>query len=452
MNQHAKIETVEVIEPRPPAFSDDALALRFSERHGETLRYVAAWGRWLQWSGAHWATDETINVFDLARAVCREAAAECNQPKVASAIASAKTVAAVERLARSDRRHAATVDQWDADPWLLNTSGGVVDLRTGDRRAARPEDHMTKITAVAPGGECPRWMQFLEEITASDVALQAYLWRVLGYALTGVTREHALFFGYGEGRNGKSVLLKTVADILASYHKTAAIETFTVTNGDQHPTGLAGLQGARLVTAIETEEGRRWAESRIKALTGGDKIAARFMRLDYFEFTPQFKLFVAGNHKPHLRSVDEAIRRRFHLVPFRVTFTPEQCDEALPEKLKAEWSGILQWMIDGCLEWQREGLNPPQAVREATDAYLEAEDTLAAWIDERCERDPKAWEQSSNLFASWSAWADKAGEHVGTIRRFSQNLESHGFQPQRRMNGRGFCGLRLNQTSHWGAP
>ena len=219
MNAHPKIETVEIHDPRPPAYSDDALALRFSERHGETMRYVAAWGRWLEWRVNHWQFDETVVVFDMARAVCREAAAECNQAKIASAIASAKTVSAVERLARSDRRHAATVDQWDADPWLLNTPGGVIDLRSGANRPAQPEDHMTKITAVGPGGECPRWLKFLDEITASDAELQSYLRRVLGYALTGDTREHALFFGYGTGRNGKSVLLKTAADILGNYHK-----------------------------------------------------------------------------------------------------------------------------------------------------------------------------------------------------------------------------------------
>ena len=177
------------------------------------------------------------------------------------------------------------------------------------------------------------------------------------------------------------------------------------------------------MTAIETEEGRRWAESKIKSLTGGDKISARFMRQDFFEFIPQFKLFIAGNHKPGLRSVDEAIRRRFHLIPFTVTIPPEQRDEALPERLKSEWPGILQWMIKGCLEWQRSGLMPPQAVVDATAAYLESEDALAAWIDDRCERDPRAWEQSSDLFASWTTWATKAGEPVGTMRRFSQTLE-----------------------------
>ena len=197
------------------------------------------------------------------------------------------------------------------------------------------------------------FLRFLAEVTAGDCELQSFLQRLFGYSLTGSVREHALAFFYGLGANGKSVLLSTASGLLGDYHTTAPIETFTASGSDRHPTEIAGLRGARLVTAIETEEGRRWAESRIKALTGGDKIPARFMRQDFFEFTPQFKLVIAGNHKPGLRSVDEAIRRRFNLVPFTVTIPTEKRDKELSEKLKPEWSGILQWMIDGCLAWQK---------------------------------------------------------------------------------------------------
>ena len=194
---------------------------------------------------------------------------------IASAIASSKTVAAVDRLARSDRRLAATVDQWDADPWSLNTPDGVVDLLTGRRRRHDPGDHMTKIAAVGPACDCPRFLAFLDRILGGDAELVAYIRRVLGCGLTGLTREHALFFGFGTGANGKSVLLSTVAGTMGDYHRSAPIETFTASNADKHPTDLAGLRGARLVTATETEEGRRWAESRIKQLTGGDTVSAR---------------------------------------------------------------------------------------------------------------------------------------------------------------------------------
>ena len=166
-----------------------------------------------------------------------------------------------------------------------------------------------------------------------------------GYALTGVTHEHALFFACGTGGNGKSTFLNAIASCVGDYHRAAPIETFTESNNDRHPTDLAGLRGARMVTAIETEEGRHWAESRIKTLTGGDKIAARFMRQDFFEYTPQFKLLIAGNHKPSLRSVDEAIRRRLHLIPFVVTIPPAERDAELPDKLESERPGILAWMI-----------------------------------------------------------------------------------------------------------
>ena len=197
------------------------------------------------------------------------------------------------------------------------------------------------------------------------------------------------------------------------------------------------------MTSVETEEGRRWAESKVKALTGGDKIAARFMRQDFFEFTPTFKLVIAGNHKPGLRSVDEAIRRRFHLVPFNVVIPPEQRDKSLGDRLRAEWPGILAWMVAGCIDWQKRGLAPPAAVTSATAAYLEAEDAMAAWLDETGTRDLEAWEATKELFASWKEWADKAGEHAGTMKRFVQNLETRGLMPERKKHARGFRGFHI---------
>ena len=431
-------------EARPPAFSDEALALRFADRHARDLRFVAAWAKWLIWDGSRWHFDDKLRGFNCARVICREAAAECNDDKLAFAVASAKTVAAVERLARADPRLAAAIEQWDADPWLLNTPAGVIELRTGRLRPHRTEDYLTKITAVASGGVCPLFLAFLERIVGGDTELVAYLQRALGYSLTGLTQEHALFFAYGTGANGKSVLLSTAAGILGEYHRTAPIETFTASNSDRHPTDLAGLRGARLVTATETEEGRRWAESRIKQLTGGDTISARFMRQDFFDFCPSFKLVIAGNHRPSLRSVDEAIRRRFHLIPFAVKIPPKERDAELAEKLKAEWPGILNWMVEGCLKWQKERLRPPRAVLEATEAYLSAEDAIATWIDERCERDPNAWESSAALFASWSAWADAAGEPVGTQKKLTQALNDRdGFTIKNTAKARGLNGLRI---------
>jgi putative DNA primase/helicase len=425
--------------------TEDALALAFTRRYHRDWRYVATWGRWLVWDGCRWRTEDTLAATDLIRSVCRHAALKAANPKVAAKLASASTVSGVERLARADRRHAATTEEWDADPWLLNTPGGVTDLRSGRKRAHDRADRMTKITTATSGGDCPIWLQFLDEVTGGDKELQAYLQRMVGYALTGSTREHALFFLYGTGANGKSVFVNTLATILGDYATNAPMDTFMETRTDRHPTDMAGLRGARFVAAIETEQGRRWAESKVKNLTGGDKIAARFMRQDFFEFFPQFKLFVAGNHKPAIRNIDEAMKRRLHLIPFTITVPPEKRDKHLQQKLLAERDGILAWAVQGCLEWQRIGrLDPPQQVLDATEEYFEAEDALGRWLEERCVIEANAKSLTAELFSDWKQWADSAGEFIGSQKRFSDLLLTRGIEKWRNTTGlRGFRGLGL---------
>ena len=417
-----------VVEVLPPEFADDALALNFSDAYGENLRYVEAWGRWFWWTGQVWKHDDTLRVYDLCRRHCRSYAVNA-PPKTQQAVTSGKTIAAVEKLARSDRRHAASVNQWDADPWLLNTPSGVIDLRTREVGPHDPHHHMTKQTAVGPDPDsgCPLWMQFLHEVTAGDVQLQAFLQRICGYALTGVTREHAMFFAYGTGRNGKGVFLNTVVSILGDYAMTADPDTFTASGTGKHLTVLARLQGARLVVAQETEEGIPWAEARIKSITGGDPITANYMRQDHFTYIPQFKLFMAGNHKPGLRSVDEAIRARFNLIPFTITIPPERRDERLTEKLAAERPGILQWMIDGCTDWQHTRLRPPTCVTEATLEYFDAEDSVGLWLAECCDAQKRYQDVLGNVFASWSKWTKAAGEQSGTKKSFCAAMEARGF-------------------------
>ena len=430
-------ELPETGRQQAPRLAEDTLALLFTERHADNLRYVATWSRWMRWDGCRWGTDATLHVFDLVRDLCREASVEfAETPASASKTSSAATVAAVERLARTDRRHAAMIEQWDSDPWLLNTPGGRVNLHTGELSEHRRSDYCTRMTAATPGGSCPQWLIFLERITAGNQELQAFLQRVAGYCLTGVTFEHALFFLYGTGANGKSVFLTTLSGMLHEYSKTAPIDTFTTVGKDQHPTDLAGLQGARLITAIEVEEGRRWAESKIKTLTGGDRIAARFMRQDFFEFTPQFKLIVAGNHRPGLRSVDEAIRRRLYLVPFTVTIPAADRDAELVAKLRTEWNGVLAWALQGCLDWQRHGLKPPDVIRAATEDYFAAEDDLKLWIDECCETAPGNSSSCTELYGSWKRWREATGEPAESQKCFSQNLEAKGF-PKDRQGGSG---------------
>jgi len=433
------------IEAKAPVFSEDAIALRFTELHGDDLRYVAPWGRWLIWDGRRWAFDNTKEIRDQVRTICRDAASRADTAQ--TRIASFKTIAAVEKLAQSDRRHAATTEQWDRNPWRLNTPCGTVDLRTGNLRKHAPEDFITKSTAVGPAIGCPLWHEFLRRITDGDDALMQFLKRMAGYSLTGVTREHALFFLHGIGANGKSVYLNTLAGIAGDYHVVAPTEVFMAARNDRHPTELAMLRAARLVTAIETEEGCRWAESRIKALTGGDPITGRFMRQDFFEFTPVFKLMIAGNHRPSLRNVDEAIRRRFFLVPFDVVIPADERDQTLPDRLRDEWPGILEWAIEGCLEWQEDGLAPPQRVLAATDEYLASEDAFGTWLEEAVEQLHGAYETSADLYQWWSAWAEKAGEFVGTQKRLSQALLERGFEAKRQAGtGRaGFANIRLRR-------
>jgi putative DNA primase/helicase len=319
----------------------------------------------------------------------------------------------------------------------------MTNLKTGVARESRRVDYCTKAAAVSPGGDCPRWREFLAEITDGDAELQSYMQRMAGYCTTGITTEHVMFFCHGTGANGKSVFINTLAGIWGDYAVTAPMETFTVSRSDRHPTDLAMLRGARLVVAQETEKGRCWAESKIKALTGGDRISARFMRQDFFEFTPQFKLLIAGNHKPGLRGVDEAIRRRLHLIPFNVTIPPEKRNPRLFEELKTEWKGILRWAIDGSIEWQRIGLVPPRAVVDATERYLASEDSMANWIEDRCEEDPGFSATRAGLFNDWKEWAENGGEHPGAAKEFFDTLEQRGFRQFKDRGNRKFRGLRL---------
>jgi putative DNA primase/helicase len=353
----------------------------------------------------------------------------------------------VEKLAMADPRIAVSAEMFDADLWLLNTPGGYVDLRTGQLHPTDPTLLMMKCAAVtpAPAADCPVWFAFLDRALAGDVQMIAFMQRVLGYCLSGDTREEALFFCYGSGGNGKSVMLNTAAGIFGDYSKAAPMETFVDSKNERHPTDLAGLMGARLVTVSETERSQRWAESKIKRLTGRDAISARFMHGDFFEYRPQFKLLFAGNHRPTLSGVDESIRRRFNMLPFTVTVPAAERDPGLPDKLRAEWPGILRWMIEGCLAWQRVGLQPPDAVKAFTAEYLSEQDALAMWVAEKCDTDPLAFHAKPEMYASWAQWCIRNGENAGTQRDFVQRLlnASAGAREHKRDGTRGLMGLRL---------
>ena len=332
----------------------------------------------------------------------------------------------------------------------------TINLRTGEYYPPRREDYCTKIAPVVPDpeAECPLWDRFLARVTDNDTDLQHYLARVVGYWLTGDTKEHALFFLYGTGGNGKSVFIDTISGMMGDYATTAPMETFLSSKWDRHPTEIAGLRGTRLVVADEVDSGRYWNESRIKQLTGGGMVKARFMRQDFFEYKPTFKICVVGNNKPSLRNVDQAIRRRLHLIPFNVTITPEERDLDLEDKLKAEWPGILNWAVAGCTAWQEGGLNPPEAVTSATAEYLSAEDSFAQWIDDCTEDNPTKddFETAADLFQSWKKFAAEAGEEIGSQKRFANTMQARGYSRTRTGRARGFKGIRLLRQDYTDDP
>jgi len=441
----------DVGEPDAPLFSEIDLANHFVNQHEENLRFVAKWGSWMIWDRVRWQFDETMRAFDLARAICRSAALQANKESERKSLASAKSVAAVEKLARAYRTLAATTSQWDVLPLKFNTTTETIDLTTGTALAPDRMDFITQkagCEAAPVGTKHPIWTKFLDRITNHDPELESFLQRYIGYCLTGEITEHVFLFAYGKGANGKGVFLNTIAKIFGEYATVADMATFIDSKSDRHPTELAKLRGARLVVAQETQQGRSWDEAKIKAITGGDKQTARFMRQDFFDFYPTFKLFIAGNHKPTLKNVDEAMRRRLLLVPFTVQIPLAERDIHLTEKLEAEWPAILRWAIDGCLQWQKIGLLPPSVVTDATNEYFAAEDGFGQWLEDDCEIDignEFKWEAVGGLFESWTAYSIKGGNVPGSAKNFAEMLANRGmtFVRKGKDRTRSYEGIRL---------
>lgn len=442
---------ISVLEGRIVHLSESDIAATFARKYGDELRFDHTAGAWFEWVGSHWQRCETGEALYLAGELAH-AASEGARPKEAISTRRKSFAAGVEAFARVDPALATLATNWDADSFLLGTPGGTVDLRTGLLRPANPGDMISKVTATTPAdtADCPRWLKFLDEASGRDPELVAFMQRWAGYCLTGTVKEHALVFVFGPGGNGKSVFVNLLVYVTGGYATTAAMDTFTESKGDRHPTDMARLAGARLVTASETDEGRAWDEAKIKSLTGGDRIAARFMRQDFFEFDPRFKLLIVGNYLPALRNVTDATRRRFNIVPF--TIRPTVVDKDLETKLKVEAPGILRWAIDGCLEWQRMGLGQPPAVREATDEYFGEQDVFGKWLEECCrvERDNQAlFASTAELFRSWHDYAHAARERPGTETAFGRRLTSAGFEKKRLLK-RGFVGIQLLRPNRQG--
>ena len=323
-----------------------------------------------------------------------------------------------------------TVDELDSNPWLLNAANGTIDLKTGALRAHSRRDLVTKQapTAFDPDARCPTWLAFLDTVMAGRQDLIEFLRRAVGYSLTGDVSEQVVFFPYGLGANGKTTFAETVTAMLGDYAQKAprGMLTMRAGNSDGVPNDIARLPGARFVVSNEVEEGRRLAEAQVKDLAGGDTLTARFMRGEFFEFRPTHKLWIYGNHKPVIRGTDEGIWRRMRLIPFEVTIAAAKQDRKLLQKLRAELPGILAWAVQGCLDWQRDGLSAPAEVTEATAAYRAEMDVLADFLSDKCYLAPSATVPKAALFVAYQTWCEVNRERpLGKI-AFGARLKERG--------------------------
>lgn len=426
---------------KPPA--DEDLAQLFAARMRSHWRYVPDWQRVMLFDDVVWVRDE-LNRYDYEARVFIEEIAEPLKGKARDRMLGARTYKAIARMTYCDPQLTLAVDDWDAAPMSINLDGELLDLGTGDSRTLMATDYVTKTTRVKPGSECSLWLEFLELVTGGDTDLMEYLQRMAGYCLTGSTKEQVLFFLWGPGGNGKSTFVNTIAAILGNYAVNAPMDMLAVGNNERHPTELARLQGARLVTASETDLGRRWDEPKLKQLTGGDVISARFMNQNFFDYRPAFKLMISGNYKPELRGIDDAIKRRVRIVPFVVKIPEAQRVLDFEERLKPEWSGILSWMIRGARYWREQGLQTPAAVLEATAEYFEQEDTVGTWLEESTTIDKDRFESSTSLFQSWAEWTKRTGEWTGKAKGLTAALKKRPELRWHRTNRtRGFYGRRI---------
>jgi putative DNA primase/helicase len=325
----------------------------------------------------------------------------------------ARRFAAMIDLARSEPGIPILPDEMDRDHWLLNCPDGTLDLRTGTLRPHRREDLITKLcpTPYQLASPCPTWLRFLKEVFAQKKELIDYIQRLLGYCLTGDTSEHLLAVLHGNGANGKSVFINTILAVMGGdYAMTAMPDLLMERKGERHPTEIATLFGKRLLVCQETGSGRRLHEPLAKWLTGGDRLQARKMKEDFWEFTPTHKAVLVTNYKPEVRGTDEGIWRRLRLIPFEVTFPEDQQDKQLGQKLLAEAPGILAWAVQGCLEWQRDGMRTPECVTQATTKYREEEDVVRCFLNECCIEKGGCECRASALYSRFKEWAKGNGD------------------------------------------
>src|SRR3989304_7747035 len=407
--------------------------------YGDKFRYCFAWKKWIGFDGKAWIRENNGQILRRAKAtvhnIYREAY-ESNDPEMSEKLGKwgAKSqakdkITAMVSLAESEEGVPISPDQLDTDNYLLNCKNGTVDLRAGELGQHNSKDFITKIISVAydPAAQCPQWIDFLEKILHWNYDMINFLQRAIGYSLTGDVSEQCLFLLHGAGANGKSTLLNIIGAFLGDYAQTAIFDTFLAKKEERSVNNdIARMQGKRFVSAIEAEGERRLSEVLVKQLTGGDTVTARFLFAEFFEFSPQFKIWLACNHKPIIRGTDHAIWRRIRLIPFTVTIPEAARDKHLTEKLRAELPGILAWAVQGCLTWQKTGLQTPEEVKSATNEYQDCMDTIGAFISECCILTPEVRSKASDLYEVYKKWCEAGGEYALNQRSFGLRLTEKG--------------------------
>lgn len=430
--------------------TDTGNAQRFTDHHQDSARYCHPWSKWFIFDGTRWKEDSTQVVYQLVTGSVKDlwheagSATDSSDRKEiggwAKTSESALRIRSTEQLARSQPGISVQPIELDADKWKLNALNGTVNLRTGKLLPHSRGDLITKLSPISfdSKAECPKWTSFLARILGNNEALCAYLQRAVGYALTGDVSEQVLFFLYGTGANGKSTFLETIRAMLGDYAKTTPFHTILARNSTGPRNDIARLAGARFAVAQEAGMGQKLAEDVVKTITGGDTVTTRHLYKEYFEFTPQFKLFLAANHKPSIQGTDHAIWRRINLIPFTVRIPAEEQDKHLSEDLRQELSGIFNWALRGCLEWQEQGLKPPEVVASATREYRTEMDSLGDFISERCSESLFFTTSSKDLYNSYSRWCYENGAQPANQRQLGMTLGE-----------RGFIRKKLHGKAHW---
>jgi putative DNA primase/helicase len=437
-------------------------ARRLVTQHGNRIRYCHNSDRWYRYTGKRWRPDLNGAVERLAKKTVgslSDLADKVEDGKSRNALTkwartseSRSRITAMIDLARSEPGIPVDPAALDSDPWLLNFKNGTLDLRSGKLSDHDTADLCTKMVPYDfdPNAKCPLFKEFLRRIFNNNVALQQFVQRAFGYALTGSTREQVFFVFWGSGANGKSTLLEVIRAGLGDYAIAADASLLMSKTHDGIRNDVARLAGSRLVSTGETESGRFLAEALVKQLTGGDKITARFLYQEFFEFDSQFKLFLATNHKPIIRGVDNAIWRRIRLVPFQVTIPPEEQDKSLPQKLRRELPGILTWLVRGCLKWQDYGLDQPDEVLSATQAYRVEMDVIGGFLKDKCVERSDLRETATTLYSSYKSWCEANGERALTQQRFGIALTDRGFARTRTRRARFWIGLKCADVGDTG--